>query len=125
MGYATEEMLKLFVRKIYDSLTPDGLAIFVLDNPKGNDGTRFGARKSVAGKALTIELFDESGNALTTLHAYHHEAKSFIQLLQSTGFSKTNIHDPIISEEGMRKFGREFWENYVEEVELLYVSAKR
>jgi SAM-dependent methyltransferase len=45
--------------------------------------------------------------------------------LRSAGFKDVIWHKSIISDEGIKKFGAEFWKDYLESPELGYVSAMK
>jgi hypothetical protein len=46
-------------------------------------------------------------------------------LLIKVGFRKVSWHRPVVSKEGVSKLGRDFWEGYVGDPELGYVTAEK
>lgn len=120
------EGLAQLIRNIFGALTIDGKAIFVIDMPSGEDLTRFGAKKSleseVDGSNLKIELFKD-GRFLCELNVLYYSKETITKTLSEVGFRNIEWHKPIISEEGIKKFGPEFWEGYIDNPELGYVTA--
>lgn len=122
-GYCTEDELKTFLIKLKNSLCPGGVLVIVLDDPKGIDNRKYGAKKTVVDDSLEIELYDNSQKYITTLHAIYHYPKSFVAILEEVGFINITVHNPIISDEGLQKYGQEWWGDYVKHSELYYISC--
>jgi len=111
---------------IYKILNEGGRAIIVLDDPVGLDLSRFGAMKRLDKMEdeakIHITLFDR-GKEICRLNSVYYTRETVRQLLEEVGFTKIEWHRPIISKEGMAKFGIKFWEGYTENPELMYIVA--
>ncbi len=59
-------------------------------------------------------------NNATTINVSYAKIPSFL----IAKYGNIQWHGPIISEGGIEKFGKEFWEGFVENSELGYVSAE-
>lgn len=122
-GYCLQDELKTFLMKLKNSIQGGGVLVVVLDDPKGIDNKKYGAKKTVVDNNLEIELYDNSQKYIATLHAIYHNPKSFISLLEEVGFTKITVHNPIVSDEGLQKYGQEWWGDYAEHSELCYISC--
>jgi ubiquinone/menaquinone biosynthesis C-methylase UbiE len=124
-GYFDDEKLYKVLKNIFDALDKDGLLIVVLDDPKGIDNSRFGAKKTVSNGALSIELFDKDSKYITTLKAIYHDIDSFKQKLTESGFKDITEYSPIIDKAGFDALGESFWNGYTENSELVYLSCTK
>lgn len=130
VNYATDidQLVKLF-QNIYTSLNKNGKLIIVVDLPEGKDLKKFGAIKNVLGEKvdgakIEIQLFNNE-KFICLLNAVYFTPSTLENTLQSAGFTDIVWHRPIISEEGIKKFGNEFWKGYIESPELGYLSATK
>lgn len=130
VNYATdiEQLAKLF-QSICDSLNANGKLIIVVDLPEGKDMKKFGAIKNVLGEKtdgakIEIKLFNNE-EFICSLNAVYFSPSTLEKTLYSAGFTDVVWHKPIISDEGIKKFGSEFWKGYIESPELGYVSATK
>lgn len=121
-------VLESLLKKIFVSLNPDGVLVAVIDLPSGKDLSKFGAKKTIEndrdGAPLIIELFNR-GEKICTLHGYYFTQETVSDLLKNVGFQDIVWHDPIISQEGIAIMGKDFWEGYIENCELGYLTAIR
>lgn len=123
----TVPILKHFFSLVFDSLTTDGKAIFVIDLPNGKCLKRFGAMKTLCGPLrdetkIEIELFNEE-RSICTLSGVYFTPETVERLLREVGFKRIQWHQPIVSSEGIDQYGADFWDGYTEDSELGYVVA--
>ena len=130
VNYATDtkQLVKLF-QNIYDNLNEKGKFIIVVDLPEGKDLKKFGAIKNVLGEKINgakieIQLFNNA-KFICSLNAVYFTPSTLEKTLYSVGFTDVVWHKPIISEEGIKKLGNEFWKGYIESSELGYISATK
>lgn len=121
--------LKFLFKNVFDSLAFGGKAVFVVDLPKGKDLKKFGSVKTlmgdpVDGTKIKIELFNNE-ELICTLFSKYYTPQTLERTLTQVGFKNIQWHKPIISKEGVEKFGKEFWKDFLEETELGYVSAEK
>lgn len=129
LNYAKDaKQLFNFFERLWLVLNNGGKIILVYDLPNGNNLERFGARKSVVNKKdgaeMEIELFNE-GKHICTIPAFYYFEPTIMRLLQMLGFKNITTHIPIISPEGMKKYGESFWKGYAENCELGYLTAEK
>ncbi len=130
VNYArTVPILKHFFDLIYSSLRESGKAVFVVDLPNGKCLKRFGATKTLLGPAvdetvIELELFNEE-KSLCTLRAIYYTPETIERLFREAGFKNVRWHRPIISEEGIRAMGADFWNDYTADPELGYLTAEK
>lgn len=123
VGYCPKESLNTFLTNLKNTLNTNGLLIIILDDPQRIDNSKFGARKTINRDILNIELYDKNGEKLPTLHAFYHNPKLLLESLKNLGFDTIQTHTPMISEEGMDKYGKDWWSDYKNNSELCYVSC--
>ena len=121
--------LKFLFKNIYQSLTPQGKAVFVVDLPRGKDLKRFGSVKTLAGPAkdgtqIKIDLYN-GDEFICTLFSHYYTPQTLENILKEAGFTNIAWHGPIISKEGLAKFGDDFWKNFANDSELGYLSADK
>lgn len=124
-GYFDDEKLYKVLKNIFDALDKDGLLIVILDDPKGINNSRFGAKKTVSNGVLSIKLFDKDNKHITTLKAIHHDIDFFKQRLTEIGFKDITEYSPITDKVGLDALGESFWNGYTENSELIYLSCTK
>lgn len=114
---------------VYRSLTFGGYFVIVMDDPHGIDLSKFGAKKElikrVNEKDIRITLFDTCGHEICKLNSRFYTLETIKQLMQEIGFKNFQQHRPIVSDEGVERFGNDFWKDYVDCPELMYISAEK
>ncbi len=130
VNYArTVPILRHFFQTLYKSLAEDGQAVFVVDLPNGKQLRRFGAMKRIVGKErdgakLCIELFNDQ-EKICELSAFYFTPETIERELRAVGFKEIRWHTPIVSDEGVQALGTDFWNGYVEDSELGYLTAQK
>ncbi len=131
LNYLKEEkQVSLLLQRFYNALNKGGKIVGILDMPKRkvHNLKKFGVIKKIdsfqEGQKIDVELYNGE-NHIITLHSYYHDLKVIEKLLQNTGFKKIVWHKPIISEEGIKEKGEEFWKGYLDDCDLGYFSAEK
>ncbi|MFA6404482.1 MAG: class I SAM-dependent methyltransferase [Candidatus Paceibacterota bacterium] len=109
-------------------LSERGKVILVVDLPKGENLKKFGSVKilqgpPIDGTKIKIDLYN-SDELICTLFSHYFTPATLENALKKVGFKNIIWHKTIISEEGIEKFGIEFWKDYCDNSELGYVSAE-
>lgn len=135
----TVQELVTFFRRIQNALNTGGLAVFVMDIqgfPFGSLGWKrmraIGATKThngdypgLFGPNLTIDLWRCGRKPICTLRVRMHSQPVIQLALQQAGFQDIRWHLPIVSPEGIERFGEKFWKDYPEHCELAYITASK
>jgi toxoflavin synthase len=130
INYArTVPILKHFFGLVYESLWVGGKAVFVVDLPNGKNLKRFGAMKTFLDPSadearIQIELFNDT-KKICTLSGIYYTQQTIERLLMEIGFEDVYWHNPIISPEGIRVLGAEFWKGYIDDPELGYLTVRK
>lgn len=130
MNYArTVPILRHFFQTLHKSLRQDGSVVFVVDLPNNKQLKRFGALKRIDGAkgdgaTMYIELFNEE-KKICELIAFYFMPETIEKELQNVGFKEIRWHSPIISDEGVKALGTDFWKGYIEDSELGYLTAQK
>ena len=125
----TIPILRHFLQQIYNGLKVGGKVALVVDLPNGKNLKRFGAVKKLLGPMedkteIQIELWS-GDEKVCSLRSIYFTKETIERLLREIGFADVMWHEPIISEEGMRLMGEDFWEGYTSDPELGYVTANK
>jgi SAM-dependent methyltransferase len=109
-------------------LRPGGYLIGVVDLPENKDLTIYGARKILHGSAedgakITNKLYQVNGQLICSLRGNYYKLETISNLVES--FGKVQWHKPTISQEGLNKFGADFWRGYLLHPELGYFTVRR
>lgn len=125
----TVPVLRTLLEKMYYALSYGGKIVLVVDLPNYQDLTRFGAKKEFIGPvkdeaSFKITLLNHQ-EEICTLSATYFTQETIETILREIGFQEITWHQPIISEQGIAKLGKKFWEGYIENPELGYITAKR
>ena len=130
VNYAESTQALVFIFKnIYESLSDGGRALLVVDLPRGKNLKKFGSIKTLEGKPtngtkIKIELYNGE-DFICTLYSNYYTPDTLENTLKTTGFGSIEWHNPIISNNGIEKYGEEFWKGFIEDSELGYLSVKK
>jgi SAM-dependent methyltransferase len=125
----TIPILEHFFRQAHASLNENGKIVLVIDLPNGKNLQRFGAIKTMSKpfvneSGIKIKLFkDEKETCI--LNAIYFSPETIAFSLRKAGFKNIEWHKPLISQEGMTVLGNDFWQGYLDDPELGYVSAEK
>ncbi len=124
-----KNLLKLF-KKFYNSLKKSGKLICIFDMPQSiyHNNKEYGSIKEVTpklkeGAIILIHLYNKQ--YIMTLSSYYHTKENIENLLYRTGFRSIKWITPIVSKEGIKLFGKEFWDNYIKNIDIAYLLAKK
>ncbi len=121
--------LEFLFKNIYQSLSEGGKVVLMVDQPRGKDLKKFGSVKTLQGEEvdgtkIKIDLYNGE-EFICTLYSIYYTPETLENTLIEVGFKNIKWHTPIVSEEGIQKFGRDFWEGFQENSELGYISAEK
>ena len=131
----TQELLRLFVAASL-SLPRGGRLILAMDDPVPTVGEcfdpRFGFTKKLVhadqqgidGALIWVDLYREE-QQLCSLHARYVCPRTIGRLLAQAGFCNIRRHRPTISQKGKKMFGKGFWDRFVQNSSLMYLSAMK
>jgi SAM-dependent methyltransferase len=125
----TTPILQNFFRKAFKALRPQGKIVLVVDLPNRKELRRFGATKKLLGpptdeEIIEIKLFREE-REICKLLAVYYTGRTIERLLSEVGFRNIVWHRPIISDVGIKTLGQEFWQSYLDDPELGYLTAQK
>jgi hypothetical protein len=125
----TISILHYFFQQIHDQLREGGKAVFVIDLPNGKSLKRFGAVKTLCSArtdetVIQIDLFNEE-KKICTLTSVYYTPGTIEHLLRAAGFRHICWHTPIVSDDGIRSMGADFWKGYTADPELGYLTAEK
>jgi SAM-dependent methyltransferase len=130
INYLDPDELRPLFRKFHGALRPGGKVVGIIDTPKQliHDNKQFGALKRMPsfddGAPIDIDLF-ENGKLLVTLHAKYYKRSTVEQALKDSGFI-VSWATPIVAAEGIERFGKDFWQEYLKNCDVSYfVAVKR
>lgn len=130
LNYAqSTEQLEFLIENIYQSLSEGGKAVLVVDLPRGKNLKKFGSIKTIEGgikdgAKIKIDLYNGE-EFICTLYSVYYTPETLENILYKTGFKNVKWHKPIISKEGVEKFGEGFWKGFQENSELGYISVEK
>jgi toxoflavin synthase len=130
INYATTApILSHLFSKLYDSLSTGGTLVLVIDLPNNKKLERFGARKMIRGLVadeapLQIDILN-NGEKICTLDAIYFTPRTIEHTLELLGFKNICWHRPIVSDEGLEVTGSTFWDGYLDDPELGYLTARK
>lgn len=130
VNYATTtHILRHLFQKLYDLLPTKGRLVIIADLPNNKKLERFGASKRILGtmddeSPLQIDILNGK-EKICTLNAIYFKPETIEQILRSIGFKNICWHRPIISQEGIDAMGSDFWNGYIEDPELGYITTTK
>lgn len=126
----SKRMLNDFMANITSLTKPNGRVVGLV--PNSDAGMDFeslcirlsslGSKKE--GSPYRVEFLDEDGNVFCEFTNHFWLKDTYEQAFRNSGFN-FKWHNPIISKEGMEKFGEEFWKEYLKNRTWLAFEAKK
>lgn len=114
-----DELLKM-CKNIYKNLKNKGKFIGIINNPsnplqydKKYDFTVTTKEPLKEGDTLTTKIF-ANGNEICSFKIYFWKKETYEQAFKKAGFKTVKWYKPIISQEGIKKLGYDFWRDYLE-----------
>jgi ubiquinone/menaquinone biosynthesis C-methylase UbiE len=115
-----KETLSKMCRNIYRNLKEDGRFVAINHNPnhpfnydKKYDVIIEGRTPLAEGDKLTATFINEEGCALFSFEFYFWLRESYEEALSKAGFKEINWHSVEVSKIGIKKFGKEFWSDFL------------
>lgn len=125
----TETQILKMCKNIYKNLKDGGRFIALNhnpDNPIGQNkkyGSTTTAKKPLKeGDILTVTLFSR-GKKTCSFGVYFWKKGTYEKAFKRAGFKIIKWHKLIISREGIKKFGRIFWEDYLEKPTKIVIEC--
>lgn len=75
------------------------------------------------GSVLKVVLYRDNCE-ICSFNNYHWGKETYEEALRTTGFKDIKWHKIIVSDEGIKKFGPSFWENYLKQPGLIVIEAQ-
>lgn len=86
---------------------------------------RSGKRPIKEGNKIKITLFDDSGKKLCSFDNYYWSKEIYCDYLKKAGFDKIRWHYPKITDDGIIKFGKAFWDDYLQNPINIFLEATK
>ncbi|HLC86407.1 MAG TPA: class I SAM-dependent methyltransferase [Candidatus Nanoarchaeia archaeon] len=130
LNYEKYNGLSRLFKKFYNSLNQSGKIVCIFDMPNSTyqDSREYGSIKEVTpklkeGAVILIHLYNKK--YLMTLSSFFHTKENIEKLLKEAGFNSIKWFKPIVSSEGIKLYGKEFWKNYIKNCDVSYLVAKK
>ncbi len=127
---SSKDDLKLAIKNIGNVLTPDGLFYGMTVNPNllregyQDYGIKITPMGSSEGSRVKTELHSLDWEKFCEFSNYHWSQKTYDTIFQNEGF-ETKWHKGIVSDDGIKKFGNDFWKKYKQEPIYWTMTAKK
>ena len=128
LNYASSpEKLRQMCQSIWKNLKPGGRFVTVNDNfeqpPKFYlNSKKYGFIKNISeplteGTPITYTMFVDDQEFC--FNNYYLSKETYEWALRSVGFEEIRWHNPIVSPEGVQKFGQEFWQDFIDHAPII------
>lgn len=130
----TREELEAMCRDAYVNLRESGRVVAINSNPNcpRNSFKKYGSTVTPTrdppkeGDLIGVTLWDESGNQVCApFYNSHWEKATYEEMFKKVGFKEVNWKDMHVSQEGIKKFGNEFWADWLGSPTLAILEAKK
>ncbi len=128
-GLHKPRQVELLMERFARACLPGGQLILIANNPHGSPPRAQSVRKTLEGPrkdgtGIRVE-FERDGGYICTLRSHFFSFETIKSALESAGFSEVMLHPPIVCDEGYRVCEPDYWEGYEEQVELMFISARK
>lgn len=130
----TEEELRNMFQNAADALKPAGRLVAINNNPQNplTENTQYGEaarlidseRGLVNGVQIQNTLYSPEGIACQ-FKTFHWDKPTYESAIQKAGFKDIKWTIPKVSEEGIKRFGKEFWEPWYANPFLTILEARK
>jgi len=113
---STREDLYITCKNIFHALRPGGKFILINSNPDYPtlDNPKYGITAKITPPlvegAIRIVTYLDGGKPFCDFTTYFWKKDTYEEALLAAGFKEIRWHKPIISVEGIQKFGEKFWD---------------
>ncbi|MBF0376198.1 MAG: class I SAM-dependent methyltransferase [Desulfamplus sp.] len=130
---SSQEELTVLFKSVYNNLLNGGRFIIAGLNPELSPSAyqkceKYGFKVTcespqIEGAIITSTL--KINNNDVKFEDYYFKIDTYFHCLRNAGFTTINMHLPEISPEGIDKFGKEFWQDFITEKMQLYIECKK
>lgn len=127
----TRVHLEKMCKCMFDNLKTGGRMVSIVVGPiydiHGPNSTKYGITMAYEqpladGSKMTAEVLVEPP---FTLHAFHWSLATYNEIFESCGFRNVRWTRPVCSAEGIAKYGRKFWDDYISNPHAVIVECER
>ncbi len=126
----TKEELKTMCKNIFSNLKRGGRLLALNMDPLSalSKNKKYGAiltgpNPLKEGDEIKITHFDKNNNETFSFKVFHWSKETYESALINAGFKQIEWHLMKVSEEGLKKFGKEYWDEYLSEPRLTIIEA--
>lgn len=125
-----EEELKYFIKNVSACLKSNSVFYLLTVNPlllkEGykNYGIKLSSEDKNEGAAVLVELHEFDWKKYCEFHINYYSKETYNKLFNELGFEIEWLPG-IVSEEGIKEYGQEFWKDYVNNPIYMIIKAKR
>lgn len=127
----TKGELVTMCQNLYDNLSPQGRLVTIVTNPgpvlpktlsRKYGGTVHRLDPSLDGTRCELEFHLEPP---ISAYCYYWSQETIENVLRDTGFTHISWTKPFVSSEGLKQFGQEYWEDFLDRPHMAFVSCMR
>ncbi len=134
LNYAqTKEELRKMCQNIYANLKPGGRFVSINDNLEQSPKSyaiceKYGYTKSISeplqeGTPITLTFRIPGDNKTFSFDNYYLSKATYEWALRTAGFKEIHWYKPIVSPKGVREFGKEFWQNFLDYAPIVGIEC--
>lgn len=130
----TKEELRAMCQTIYDNLKPDCRFVCLnnnLDQPieSYERVTKYGCTKNPLssleeGTPISVYVFEVNGEKIS-IDDYYLSKEIYEWAFREVGFKEINWYKPMVSPEGIREFGEDFWKDLLENPSMSLIECQK
>ncbi len=130
----SEEELKNMFQNAYDALKPEGRLVAINNSPENplTEQTQYGEAARLVSPGMGLKNSVPIANTLygpegiiCQFRTFHWDYLSYEYALKDAGFKDVKWTIPVVSKEGVDKFGKEFWEPWYANPFLAILEARK
>ncbi len=134
LNYAqTKEELLTMCQIIYANLKPGSRFVTINDNVQQSPESyaiceKYGYTKSISealkeGTPITLTFRIPGDNKTFSFDNYYLSKTTYEWAFRTAGFKEIRWHKPIVSPEGVREFGQEFWQDFLDYAPIVGIEC--
>lgn len=127
----SKEKLLQICKSIYNALSPTGKFITITSNPdfpqmidKQYEVTSYMPKPYKEGSFRFVKYW-RNNIKLCSFLTHYWSQNTIEQKLKDAGFNNITFHLPLVSEEGLKKFGNQFWDNYFKRPHIIGITCHK